>query len=203
MMGWICAILVGLTITVLPLMFRVVGNVDVFVDGGWAKVYFLWIRVLRVSLKLKREGDVYTIYIHSNKRDRLMGKVNLTTDTKDRNSIISIMTGSILGNLRMSDSNINVEIGRKADAIFTAIGLSTFRLGYTAFLSYVKSWQNIRTQERFVPVYDKNVFNIEFVCILRVNIADIMYGAIVQMLKTFKTGRKKIHKHISVIGEAL
>jgi hypothetical protein len=106
------------------------------------------------------------------------------------------MTGSFLSNLRVSDSWVNVEIGRKADAIFTAIGLSTFRMAYTAFVSYVKSWQHIRTQERFVPVYDKNIFNIEFGGILRINIADIIYGTIVQILK-----KKQVKKRITILGD--
>ena len=188
----ICISLIVLSLCVMPLGFHIQGQLDVFVNGGSAKVYFLFFRILRVNLRLEQSNDINTIFIESFKNKKTLGKVNLTTDTGDAQSIVSIMTGSVLGNLRVTDWFFNVEIGRKSDAIFTAMGISMFRIAYSAYLSYVKSWQRIKTEEKFVPMYEKNIFNIEFLCIVRINIADIIYGTIVQMLTNKKREKKKL-----------
>ncbi|MCL1945173.1 MAG: hypothetical protein FWF56_05160 [Firmicutes bacterium] len=191
-------VLIVLSISILPLGFHIDGRLDMFVHGGAAKLYFLGIRIFRLNLRLEQNGSINTVYIERFKSKKVLGKVNLTTDTTDSQSIVSIMTGSVLGNLRVSDCFVKVEIGRKSDAIFTAIGLSIFRIAYTAFISYVKSWQRIRTEEKFLPLYEKNIFNIQFLCILKINIADIIYGTLVQLL----TKRKKEKRKLSLISEA-
>lgn len=191
-------VLIVLAVSTFPLSFHVSGQLDVFVHGGTARLYFLYFRILKVNLRLERNLDVNTIYIESFKNRKVLGVVNLTTDHNDEKSIVSILTGSVLQNMRVSDSFINIEIGRKSDAIFTAMGMTMFRIAYSAYMSFVKSWQQIRTQERFVPAYDKNVFNIEFLCIVRINIADIIHGMILQAF----TKRKKEKTKVQVASPA-
>jgi hypothetical protein len=180
----LCIVLFSLTILSYPLHFHVEGSLDAFVSGGQAKLYFFGIRIFKVKLRLDNDADNHhSIYIESFKKSKLLSQVNLSTDLKDKYSIASLLTGSILGNVNVTDCFVNIEIGRTSDAIFSAMGLTFVRMAYCAFMSFVKSWQRIRTQERFVPVYDKNIFNIEFLGIFTFDIADIIYGLIAQIIK--------------------
>ncbi|MDR3021516.1 MAG: hypothetical protein LBU60_02405 [Clostridiales bacterium] len=181
----LCIVLFILSLLTYPLHFHIEGELDVFVNGGHIKLYFFGVRIFRAKLLLEQDEDINSVYLQSYKSQKILTKIHLTADVKDKNSILSIMTGSVLSNLNVTDFFLSCEIGRKSDAIFTAVGLTMMRMAYCAFMSFVKSWQKIRTQETFVPLYDKNIFFVEFLGIFTFNLADIIYGVVLQFAKRF------------------
>jgi len=185
-------ILLGLSIIVFPLHFHAKGSIDMYTSDGILRGYFFVFRIFKLHLKYaKDEYGNQSVYLFNTKKNKVVGEVHLNTDTTDKHSVANLFVQPILGNINITDMEISAKIGVESDAFLSAISIAVFKTVYCGFLAFVRSWQHLKTTEKFVPVYNKNIFEIQFLSIFTFNIADIIFGLIMQFKDKKKRQREK------------
>lgn len=193
MVLFIVLALLGLSIIVFPLHFHAKGSLDMYTNDGIIKGYFFIFRIFRMHLRfIKDEYGNNSVFIYNKKKDKVLGELHLNTDTSDKNSIVNIFLQPILSNINIEDLELLVKIGVENDAFLSAMSIAVFKSAYCGFMSFIRSWQHLKTYEKFVPIYNQNIFEVQFLSIFTFNIADVIYGLIKQSID--KKHKKKEYK---------
>jgi len=186
---YIFILLLVLTVIVFPLHFHIRGEFDAYTNVGVVKGYFFVFRIFRLHLKYYTdEYSKHAVFVLNPKTGKIARQINLTIDKGDKNSIVNLLVQPILGSINITDIEMYAKIGVAKDAFLSAMSLAVLQSLYGSLLAVVHSMQRLETYERFVPVYNKNIFEVKFLGVFTFTVADVLFGLWLQLCKRKKTG---------------
>ncbi len=189
--------ILALTLIYMPLPIRMNGDIDVFQNDGWFKVYVLGVRVVKTEAYFSHIDAVHNnLVLHSKRKDYVW---HVNADKNDKKSIIQLFNIDFLPYINVVSVDLNLQLGKRDDALFTALVTSGARVVACSIFAALKSAQHVEIYEHFVPVYNKDELRIVFEGIINVSVADIIFSFILYLRRksrekqdNYQSGGQKI-----------
>ena len=154
---------------------------DILKNEGHFSLFFFGISVFKVKVKiLSFDAKTRRVSLQINKK---VFVTSFTPETES-DSILNYITMPLFSIIDFIYINAHFRFGYKNDAFLTMLAVETVQIASYAFLSVLKSSQELKISESFVPVYGKDDFSFDFDGIITVSIANIIYSVF------FALGRK-------------
>ena len=171
----ITIILLGLI--TFPFVVSAEGHIDLFGNDGYIRVkLFGAITVYKTQAFVKHIDALHNDLILKNKKRENFFHIN--ADKNDEKSISRYLEIKFIPNVKINVLALTLAVGKRDDAVFTTVTLTTLRGVVCAFLAKLKSVQKVKIKDEFIPEYNKDEFSLRFFGIIDLSIADIIYGYI-------------------------
>lgn len=185
MLTAISCIVIILSFSVLPFMFSVKLNVDVFSNKGEIKLDVFFIPVYRAEIKFQHDGALKNNLViqHGKKSD----EIHLNADKSDSKSVVTMFRAiPIMSYVIFERLCFDAKIGFNNDAFFTTMTAGVARSLFYAFASFLKSRQQITIEENISPQYNANELDFDVFGILKLSIANIINSFFASLLTKAK-----------------
>ncbi len=149
---------------------------DLFGNDGFIKVYVFGIRIFKAAVHFEHDEQKHNnLVIEHGKKQ---GKIHLNNDPKDKKSIAAMIRKPALSNMLVEKVSAHFTAGRVNDAFFTVALLQAMRVVFYGAFAPVKCRYSVQITESFTPVYNRDVWQTDFIGIIGISIADIIVSYI-------------------------
>lgn len=176
MLVFLCIAILLLHLIAVQIRVGVNFYLDVFGNSGFIKAYVFGIRVYAAEVHFEHDAD---------KRNNLVigkgakeGKIHLTNDPQDKQSVGAMMKNTAFSRISIQKISAHFTAGRANDSFFTVALMQTLRVFFYGLLAPLKCKFGTRITESFTPLYDRDVFQVDFIGIIEVSIANIIIGVL-------------------------
>lgn len=180
-------VILALNFLALPFAITFGVGVSVFDASGVvrAKLFGL-IPLVKINAAVEDAGGYCgELVIRMGKKEQ---RFHINANKDDDKSIMKLMQLGYIPYINIVDIGVEVEIGKRNDALFTTLALGSVRTMLYGLLAYMKSSQKLEVSERFTAVYNRDVMRAKADGIINVSIADIIFG---YFLYVFGGNRRK------------
>lgn len=191
MLTALCIVLIIFTLFSLPIFMRGEVYFNVFENRGYVKLFLFFFLIYKVELSVRQLDRTHNnLVVKTVHKER---EYHLNADKNDKKSIINLL-GSFIPYVDIIELNIDINVGKKNDAFFTVIAMGVIRIVMYSFFSYLKCREKIDINENFSTEFNSDLVEVKAAGIFSVTIADIIYSAILHLIKKSRKNIKRLKK---------
>lgn len=154
---------------------------DVFGNDGFIKAYVFGIRVFKAKIHFEHDSDNHNnLVIEQGKKS---DKLHINSDTNDKKSIAALMKNPAFKMLLIEKVSAHFTAGKINDSFFTVALLQSMRVLFYSVMAPLKCRYSMNITESFTPVYNRNIFQVDFISIIGVSVADIIVSTVSNLFK--------------------
>ena len=177
-------ILISLTLLTVDISITFDLNVDILKNVYYVKLYLYGLSIMRIPIKLIK-FDIKSRYLLLKIKHKIVG-IAFTMDRENQDSILNYLASPIMKLIDIQYFNMETSIGKRGNALATALILQGVRIAVASAISYLKSSQNVIATEQYIPCYNDDVLRSKIFCIISLTPINIIFSVVDAIINKFK-----------------
>ena len=157
-------------------------GIDILALKGYSTVYLAFVPIIKIFVCLSQISGKFRLFA------KIAGKtvyLNLTTDKDDEHSVAKYVDNKYKPTLDITDVDVSVKVGKKGDAMFSALLYTLSERLFILGMKYIDDTQKVELKYKG-QIMDKNVLEFYIVASINLSLALLLKELIVFFIEKIK-----------------